>query len=347
VTVFADGFIAYHLEVSVRRGLASDVARTIKDWKPLYREQGTWPGFPQTMIDQLNGLPGVENVVCEGPQSSLLIPLRMIRGIAGVECHMSTVLGAGAVTDAIYERFAQWGIVISGRRLEGFDSPIEISVREPGGQHESVRLYPASRNRYRSQLAKPETPPEQFLCNRYNKGIAALADTVATNGGLVSFRPRELGRHDRIEDSVSLLASTHHLILSSRHRIMKQFAQFADIETQTGWPVATEDLSSSAARSLARWLLDRMPPEAIVVFIRHPENETAFFCDGREPVFLPAPVGYGPESRAARIQGALLGEVMRRNGAQSLCHDQSASDAGTRSIVDAAFRGTESRPWHY
>jgi len=347
VTAFADGFLAYHIDVGVDDGRAPDVARTIKGWKTAFRAQGTWPGFPQTMADQLSGLGGVTSVVCEGPQSSLLIPLRMVRGGTGADCQMSSVLGTGAVTDAIDDCLMRWGIAVSGRRLDDVDSPIEISIREPGGQHESVRLYPASRNRYRSRLAAPETLPEQFLCNRFNKGIATLARAVATNGGLVSFRPRELGRHDRIEDSVSLLATTHHLILSSRHRVIQQFARQAGIRAASDWPASIEDLAGSSARALAQWLLAQMPQGAVVVLVRYPGNEACFYCDGLAPAVLPAPDSYGLESRAARIQGALLAQALPMHHAHEVCRDQADWDVRTRAVVTAAFRGTESRPWQY
>jgi hypothetical protein len=299
------------------------------------------------MVDQLSGLGGVTNVVCEGPQSSLLIPLRMVNGNTGADCKMSTVLGTGAVTDAIDDALAQWEIAVSGRRLEDVDSPVEISVREPDGQQESVRLYPASRNRYRSQLAQPEPVPEQFLCNRYNKGIAALARAVATTGGLVSFRPRELGRHDRIEDSVELLASTHQLVLSNRHRVIQQFARQAGIRTTSDWPASTENLAGANARVLAQWLLAQMPQGAIVVLVRYPGNEAVFYCDGLVSTVVAAPEVYGIESRAARIQGALLGQAMRNHEADRFCSDQADWDGRARAVVTAAFRGTASRPWQY
>ena len=348
MTAFADGFVAYHIEVDVGDRQASATATTVKGWQSAFRTQGTWPEFPRSMVDELKKLNGVTNVICEGPQSSLLIPLRMVKGITGATCDFSTVLGTGAVTGAIEACLGQWGIATTGvRRLADADAPIEISIREPSGQHETVRLYPASRSRYRSKLQQPNTLPAQFLCNRFNKGVSTLASAVAENAGLVSFRPRELGRHDRIEDYVSLLASTQHLVLSSRHRMIRQFARQAGVETPGGWPSTLEELSDPSAVALVRWLWAQMPQGAIVVLVGYRGSEAAFFRDRLEPILVSAPQGYGPESRAARIQGALLGEVMQASDDRDPCGDQTSWDAACRSIVAAAFKGTESRPWRY
>ena len=348
VTAFADGFVAYHIEVEVREGQGSDVAQRIKGWETAFRTQGTWPDFPQSMVNQLHALDGVTSVVCEGPQSSLLIPLRMLTGIAGTSCEISTVLGTGSVSQAIDTCLGQWGIVAAGvHRLEGADAPIEISIREPGGEHQSVRLYPVSRKAYRSRLKQPAVLPDKLLCNRFNQGIATLARAVAANGGVVSFRPRGLGRHDNIDDHISLLASTHQLILSSRHKVMKQFARKAGIKTGRGWPGSLADLVDSSGKALGQWLLGQMPQEAIVAFVRYPGNEAAFFCDGLDQVAVAPPYGYGPESRAARLQGALLGEVMVKEAVHRLCLDQSTWTAATHRILATAFQGTEARPWRY
>ena len=348
MTAFADGFVAYHIEVEVREGQGADVAQRIKGWEAAFRAQGTWPDFPQSMVNELDALDGVASVVCEGPQSSWLIPLRMLKGIAGITCSISTVLGIRSVSQAIDTCLGQWGIVAGDiHRFADADAPIEISIREPGGEHLSVRLYPVSRKAYRSRLKQPAVLPDQFLCTRFNQGIATLARAVAANGGVVSFRPRELGRHDNIDDYVSLLASTHQLVLSSRHRVMKQFARRAGIKTARGWPGSLADLVDSSGKALAQWLLGQMPQEAIVAFVRYPGNEAAFFCDGLDPVAVAPPDGYGPESRAARLQGALLGEAMLPEGIQRLCRDQSTWEAATRRIVSVAFNGTETRPWQY
>jgi hypothetical protein len=119
------------------------------------------------------------------------------------------------------------------------------------------------------------------------------------------------------------------------------------METGAKWPETRENLTDAAARKLAHWLLARMPGGSVVVFVAHPGNHAAFFCAKLEPVSILAPPAYGPESRAARIQGALLSAVFRNGDERSLCSDRESLERGAESVYQVAFAGTETRPWQY
>lgn len=344
---FADGFLAYHVEVSTQAGCASQVARQIKEMKGELRSKGTWPGFPDTFVETIKDIDGVEEAVCEGPQSSLLIPLRMIKSKTGIGCTMSSVLGAGEVTEAIDQRLSAWGIQVAGTRKDSVDSPIEVSVRELGGITESVRLYPASRTIYRQRTKNPAQLPEVLICNRVNNGIETLATAVSSGGGLVSVRPRDIGRYDNLEDYDRLLGVTHHLVLSSRHGVLKAFARHSGLSPKRHWSSHGADLSDAIAKQLAQWLLARMPGNSIVAFVGHPSNQTVFFCNDKQAAVVPAPDGYDSASRAARIQGALLARVLTDSGPQEILRTQQSWDDGSAQIVTSAFEGTEARPWRY
>lgn len=90
-----------------------------------------------------------------------------------------------------------------------------------------------------------------------------------------------------------------------------------------------------------------MPLGEVLALVRCPGNEAGFYCDRLAPTAVPAPEGFGMESRAARIQGALLAQAMLKDHAHGLCRDQADWDVRARDAVISAFRGTESRPWQY
>lgn len=348
MTVYGNGFLAYHLEVRVAEGQASAIEAQVKAWQAEFRRHGTWPGFPDSLVEHLRALPRVESVVCEGPQSAVLIPLRMVRGLTGQPATLSTVLGTGPISQAVETQLAAWGIDIEvTKRLPDADMPLEFSFREPGGQSASLRLYPASRARYRAAITPPHVPPDHLVLNRFNQGLRDLAEQMAGRGGLVSFRPRELGRHDRLEDYLTLLPLTRQLVLSSRHGVIQQFARHANLTVPRGWPSNAAALAGQPARQLATWLLGQLPAEAILVFNHHPSGTSVFYRDTGDPVTVPAPAGYDAASRAARLQGALLGGALALENAQQAGRDAATWPEECRRLVEVAFNGTNVRPWRY
>jgi len=319
MNIFTNGFLAYHIEVKVSSGQAETVKKVVKEWQSDFRSNTVWPGFPESMIKKLTALSEVVHVDLEGPQSSVLIPLRMVHGVTGLTCTMSTVLGTGPVTKAIENSFEKWNMGLdNSRRLDDADSPIEFSFRDTKGDSSSLIIYPKTRTRYRASIGKFAQYPDHLILNRYNQGLSKLAGQVSIESGFVSFRPRELGRYDKIENYISLLPFTNQLILSSRHRIMEMFAKFAGINTGRSWPENLECLLDSNITLLASWLMRKMPSKAIVVFNRYQTGDTIFFVANQEPVVIEAPEGFGNESRAARLQGALLGLMLKRNSSPYL-----------------------------
>lgn len=348
MTVYGNGFLAYHLEVRVGEGQASEIETQVKAWQSEFRQYGTWPDFPESLVERLCALPGVASVVCEGPQSAVLIPLRMVKGMTGQPVTLSTVLGTGPISQAVETQLAAWGIDVEvSKRLADADMPLEFSFREPGGQSASLRLYPASRAKYRAAITPPPVPPDHLVLNRFNQGLRDLAVQVAGRGGLVSFRPRELGRHDRLEDYLTLLPLTRQLVLSSRHGVMQQFARHANLAIPRGWPSNAAALAGQPARQLATWLFRHLQANAILVFNHHSSGTSVFFRNTGDPVTVPAPAGYDRASRAARLQGALLGDALALEHAQQTGVNAAEWTAECRRLVDIAFNGTERRPWRY
>ena len=300
------------------------------------------------MVERLSRVPDVVKVECEGPQSSVLIPLRMAHGIAGTACRMSTVLGTGPVTQAIVDSMQRWGIDLEiTHQLDDADSPIEFSFRDPTGPNASLILYPVTRQRYRGAIGQLLELPDHLILNRYNNGLRDIAKEVSAHGGIVSFRPRELGRFDRIDDYISLLKFTTQLVISSRHGVLRAFAQRAGIDPGRRWPENLQTLEHTSLGRMATWMIERMHPRAVVVLHRYGAADSVFYCSDHPQVIVDAPEGYGTESRAARIQGALLGRALL--GDSGISHPVEAG--GWRrcceDVVDLAFRGTDVRPWWY
>jgi len=347
VSVIGNGFLAYHIEVYVNSGQIEPVKATVKQWQEEFRKDGKWLGFPNTMTDRLFQVPGVADVVCEGPQSSVLIPLRMVKGMVDVECRMTAVVGTGPVSQAILSCFKTWGITLdTSHQIVEADSPVELSFRDPQGAHTSLRLYPIPRRRYQIRIAEPETSKDHLILNRFNQGLRKLAMKVSSDGGLVSLRPRELGRHDNIVDYIDLLSFTNQLVLSSRHGIVKQFARYAGCETPRGWPDNLESLEDITLNELASWLIARMPTGSTVVFHRYKALDSAFYGEGCT-AYIAAPQGFGKESKAARIQGALLGRIIELGRLKSKLTDVAVWQRLCEEIVKTAFHGTDVRPWRY
>lgn len=348
MSVYGNGFLAYHVEVRVSPGQTESVRRELGSSKQAFRDAVTWHGFPDSLFERLRGIPGVIDVVAEGPQSAVLIPLRMVRGMTGIPCTLSAVLGTGAIAVAIESALDQWGIGLEvAKRLADADSPLEFSFRDPQGEQASLRLYPASRAKYRTALKPAAQDPEYLLLNRFNAGLHRLAQQVVERDGLVSLRPRELGRHDRIEDYVVLLEQSTHLVLSTRHGVLREFARYAGIAAGRGWPENLQTLNDPALERLAAWLLARMPAGAIVVFHRYSRGDSAFWRGRSGPQLVPAPAGYDQASRAARVQGALLGVALHAE--DHPLPDGAVADwrRWCERVIEIAFNGTGSRPWTY
>lgn len=348
MSVFADGFLAYHLDVYVETGHLEQVREALKGWETGVRLNRGWPGFPETLIQSLEGLDGVSRVEVEGPQSSVLIPLRMVSGMTGEPCTISAVLGTGSIADAIMEACRGWGIALQeSKRLSDADSPLEFSIRDSEGRQDSVRLYPVSRKRFQSAVPTRELVSDHLLLNRLNQGLRTLAERTFENGGMVSLRIREFGRYDSVDDYLSVLRITKHLVLSTRHGVLRAVARYAGFELANQWPKDAGDLSDPTARGLSRWLLRRMPIGGIVVLHLFGANVAGFYHEDYDPIVVAPPPEAGSASRAARLQGALLGADLLR----MRCHAEDEGEAAWKQhcefVMDYAFRGTRHHPWVY
>lgn len=261
---------------------------------------------------------------------------------------MSTTIGTGHITQRIERDLASWGIDLEPvKRLEKEDCPLEFSFRDSRGDYASLVLYPCSRRRYQAGIGKQQDIPDQLILNRYNQGLSSLADEVASAGGVVSFRPRELGRHGRIQDWASLLSSTHHLAISSRHGAMKAFATHLGIKTPRGWPETNPNLHDPVFTELADALTARMRPNAIVLLHRLSLGDTLFFTNDKQVMVKPAPKGYGNESRMARLQGALLALTSLQELNVSSDMNETTWQRLCTETIKLAFMGTDERPWSY
>jgi hypothetical protein len=110
MTIFGDGFLPYHIEVQAQPGSVGDIRDRVKALKARLREAGTYPGFPQSLVNDLRQVTGVIDVKQEGPQSAVLIPLRMAKGITGEPCEISAVLGTGPIAEHIEIALKEWHI---------------------------------------------------------------------------------------------------------------------------------------------------------------------------------------------------------------------------------------------
>jgi hypothetical protein len=90
-----------------------------------------------------------------------------------------------------------------------------------------------------------------------------------------------------------------------------------------------------------------MQPGAIVIFTLHQLHSTIFYSQDYQPVTLEAPSNVDTSSRAARLQGSLLGHSMKLRQQRNRFADQSEWQAFCEQVMDDAFIGTEQRPWIY
>lgn len=214
-------------------------------------------------------------------------------------------------------------------------------------RQDSVRLYPVSRKRFRSAVPTREVVSDHLALNRLNQGLRTLAERTFENGGIVSLRTREFGRYDSVDDYLSVLRITKHLVLSTRHVILRAFARHAGIDLANQWPKATGDLSDPTARRLSRWLLRRMPIGGVVVLHLFGANAAGFYREGYDSIVVAPPPEAGSVSRAARLQGALLGADLLRMRCHAEAEGEGAWKEQREFVVDYAFRGTRHHPWVY
>mgnify|MGYP000309568582 CR=1 FL=1 len=342
MVVFADGFLPLHVELNVADGQVAAVKDAVAGLKSRVRGDGF--GDRASLLDCLRAVPGVQDVCIEGPQSSLLIPLRMVRSLASASVVMSAVVGDGWMARSILDALDGWGVGTALVSLEGSDSPVELSIRDGRGQNASVKLYPSRRGNYRQRALRPEVLPGGLLVNRANKGLLALGHRVSSEGGWVSFRVRKQGRYDSAEDLDAMLAVADHVCISVRSGAMRQVARHLGLTVPRGWPGSGVD---ERWGELARRLGQCGERRKLVVLVTADSRRALFWTTGGQPIVVcVSGDGYGTASRMARLQGVCAADAVLRIGrGGEACPDVSEVAQGAQRWLELAFEGTDVRPW--
>ncbi len=337
--VYAHGFLPWNIGVSVEPGCALHVKKRIEsDWKEKLRAPKGTDAFPDEIMAGIAAIPGVRSLHHTGPQSSLLIPLRMLRGLLPKsEVVFSAVLGTGPVAEGLSSRIADMGIVLSpsSTRTEG-DSPLEFSIRDGRTESETLRLYPLSRKRYADATPMPDPLPDLFLTNRCNVGISRLARAVKEAGGTVCLRPREFGKHDSAQTLVQdLLPYAEQLVLSTRSGALR------DVANALGLRVGGA-LRDMPLRALGDAVFRVMrSPSPVLLLTEYGSNTVVLLRPNQEPL-IGGPDGCidGNSSCAARLHGA---------AAALLRTSETPVDpiSEFRNLLEKTFKGMHRHPWGY
>jgi hypothetical protein len=345
--VLANGFLPFHIEVNVHTGSIDSVAQHIKSLNSSFRRNKTWPNFPHALIEHIKDIRKVDSVTIEGPQSASLIPLRMVKGLSNSSCEYACVLGTGEISDAIESYFREWGIKLTIlNRIPDADSPLEFSIREPGGASMSIKLYPDSRNRYKTQLGKNIIVPDKLILTRTNVGLKQLATMVQKNKGTVSLRIRDFGRYDPPSVYEDIFGITNQIVLSTRNGVLAKLGRHFNIDIPRKWPSSPNLLEDEYAKAIANRLFTHLPDNSIIVFTGHTDNTTTFYKYGHSPITI-FPAGNDPThaSLAARIQGALLTTIVTDQSKNSESNNEWKSIC--QKIMSLSYLGTDTRPWQY
>ena len=334
--VFGDGFLPFHIELEVEAGAAPGVTSKLKAMEIRFED----------LKQQLAAIEGVERVVFEGPQSAVLIVLRMAQALAGARARMSAALGDGPIGRAIETQLRAWAIEGQLRAVRG-DSPLEFSVRDPHGAFGSLRRYAGSRRGLRSGLKANlhSPPPDALIVNRSNATLLSLASAVSSAGGMVSQRIRPLGRHDDPEQLRAMIARCHHLVFCSSGGLARALLRLLGLSAPRGWPKALDE----HARILVEQLRELPGARRLVIFLHHNQREALFCAPGVPCVLarLSSPTDFA--AKTARLQGAALALSLlrRQRGQRALPDSERALRSFAQKALATAHEGTDQRPWRY
>lgn len=339
-TTIGDGFLPYHFEINVRPDRALTVKEHIKSWKARFRDGSILASFPEGLMADIQALGGVSEVIAEGPQSSVLIPLRMIKAAKdGNECLMSSTVGTGAVAVSIRSALETWGIGLDAKVIEDGDSPLEFSIRD-GLVSESLRMYPCSRTRFKKRFQLPEGGCERLIVNRCNQGLKKAMQAVFEQGGHCSLRMHNIDRHTKASDYIEMIPWANSVIISTRNRVLNQVAAAFELKNPLQRMAALAE--ALATIPAAKQAVERPIPTAsrMITLIEDQTGLCHFYQSDQSFVTVKVPSGYDLSSRAARIQGAFLSRpTFKQEGGsfENYCEG----------IIQGAYQGTESRPWGY
>jgi hypothetical protein len=346
--IFGDGFIPYHFAITVRNpggksGQFKQIVTGLKRLKDTVHSDETAPISPQAFQQLLSNRLEVRDVHAEGPYSSIVLPIRMIRSFGNIPATISGVLGTGLVADALQEELVRCGLQLRSHVILDGDSPFELSVRDDFGNQETVRLYPAKRTLYRHTLRLTDEEVASlggFILTRFNQGRAKLMRKVFDNGGFTSMRINEPTRYVKLDDYLQCLNSTHQVVVSHRGGVLRKLALHLGVTPPTqGWPQRCDSTVYEVVRRL-NGSLDTTPTFILIL-----PRETSVFVPRTRPIRIGPPSRYDSRSRAARIQGAFAAIAVSQPG---YCFDTDEvwASAANRAI-QAAFAGTEGRPSSY
>jgi hypothetical protein len=334
--IIASGFLPYHIELKIQSVMASHVQEQLRSLQKAFREKElSSPSDMAEIEDYLASIKGVDSVVLEGPQSSSLIPLRMFKAAnPTTEAKLCTTIGAGTIANAIREALDSMDICLCGKELPSGDSPLECSLRDENGNALSIKIYPASRTKFKQPFKEDLSNCSHVIVNRINKGLINAMRTVHGNGGLASMRLHSFDRYTKPIDAIEVFPYANHIILSTRNKVLKSVASAMGCPVEDQWDTDT----IPTLRKLSKQISSHSNTDKLIVF-NHYETGANLFCFGaKNSELISAPENYDPASRASRIQGAalLLAEALSEH-----------PEATFQKIVTMAYRGTEQRPWKY
>lgn len=347
-TVYGDGFVPFHFSVTVDNPEGDSarfrqVVANVRDLQSMLRKHGAGGDFPAGFQQTLTALPGVTAVFVEGPYSSIVIPLCMVRSLGNSPACLSGVLGKGVIADAIQAALQQRGVLFTPHIMSAGDSPLEISIRDHAGNQKAVRLYAASRSAFRHTYRFTDEHASRakgFILSRFNQGRARALRTVYANEGFTSLRISEPTRYVKLDDYLSLLPESRHVIVSYRAGVMRKLARQSGIPVRSRhWPQSFDQ----TAEKLAHRLTERGDCPRLVAMVF--EREVALVAQGKPPLRLCPPTKYDSRSRAARVQGACASLALNLPGYQPT--GQADWEHFGNIAVQAAYDGTLGRPSTY
>ncbi len=346
--VYGDGFVPFHFSVTVDNP-ESDAARfrrvvaNVRGLESTLRKRGAGDDFPTGFQQILAALPGVTAVFVEGPYSSIVIPLCMVRSLGNCPACLSGVLGEGVIADAIRATLQQQGVLFTPHVVSAGDSPLEISIRDHAGNQKAVRLYAASRSAFRHTYRFTDEHASRakgFILSRFNQGRAHALRTVCANEGFTSLRVSEPTRYVKLDDYLGLLPVSCHVVVSYRGGVMRKLARHLEIPVRSRhWPQSFDE----TAEKLAHRLTDRGERLRLVAMVF--EREVALVAQGKPPLRFCPPAKYDSRSRAARVQGACASLALNLPGFQPT--GQADWERFGNVAVQAAYDGTLGRPSTY
>jgi hypothetical protein len=333
--IIGDGFLPLHIEVLVQEGSLDSIYEEIKNWKKEFRNSSLSEDFPDKLKERILSFGEVLEFTLEGPQSSVIIPLRMIQS-SGTQrtVSMSTVIGTGPVASMIRQYCQEWGIALDAKIVEEGDSPLEFSIRDVIGNHRSLKMYLCSRTKFRKVYKMGNEDICGIIANRYNKGILETVKKASSSGATVSIRPHTLDRYTKPEDYLEMIPYADHLILSSRNGVLQKIASALGYKIDKDLVTTGPEMLNSFSQEL----IALGNSNKVLVLNDSKTGENWFFTKNIEPSRIGKPGGYDDASRVSRIQGAMF--IIKKTFNDNL-------DDFAQKVVKMAYQGTEKRPWLY